>query len=77
MQIQVNGQSREVAENSTLTTLISDLALPAQRIAVELTRSVVRRSEWPTTELNEGDRIEVVHFVGGGAGADSSRLDVP
>ena len=77
MQIQVNGQSREVAENSTLTTLISDLALPSQRIAVELNRSVVRRSEWPTTELNEGDRIEVVHFVGGGAGADFSRSDVP
>jgi thiamine biosynthesis protein ThiS len=68
VQVQVNGESREVAENSTLTTLISDLALPAQRIAVELNRSVVRRSEWPTTELNEGERIEVVHFVGGGAG---------
>jgi thiamine biosynthesis protein ThiS len=67
VQVQVNGESREVDDHSTLTTLIADLALPAQRIAVELNRTVVHRSEWPTTELNEGDRIEVVHFVGGGA----------
>ena len=67
MQVQVNGESHEVAEDSTLTNLITDLALPAQRIAIELNRTVVRRSDWPSTELNEGDRIEVVHFVGGGA----------
>jgi thiamine biosynthesis protein ThiS len=67
VQVQVNGESREVDDHSTLTSLIADLALPAQRIAVELNRTVVHRSEWPTTELNEGDRIEVVHFVGGGA----------
>jgi len=67
VQVKVNGEPREVAEHSTLTNLITDLALPAQRIAVELNRTVVRRSDWPTTELNDGDRVEVVHFVGGGA----------
>jgi thiamine biosynthesis protein ThiS len=67
VQVQVNGETREVAEHTTLTSLITDLQFPAQRIAVELNRAVVRRSEWSTTELKEGDRIEVVHFVGGGA----------
>ena len=75
MQVYVNDESREVSEQSTLTSLIADLDLPSQRIAVELNRTVVRRSEWPTTELHEGDRVEVVHFVGGGATDFSSQGD--
>jgi thiamine biosynthesis protein ThiS len=75
VQVYVNGESREVSERSTLTSLIADLDLPAQRIAVELNRAVVRRSEWLTTELREGDRVEVVHFVGGGVTDFSSQGD--
>jgi thiamine biosynthesis protein ThiS len=41
--------------------------LPATRIAVELNREVVRRSDWSGTILHEDDRVEIVHFVGGGA----------
>jgi len=46
--------------------LITALDLPVARIAIELNREVVRRSDWGSTMLNDGDRIEIVHFVGGG-----------
>lgn len=66
MKIVVNGESREIAESNSLENLLSELALPEQRIAIELNRTVVRKKDWATTFINEGDRIEIVHFVGGG-----------
>lgn len=66
MRIQVNGESREVPPLATLADLIGDLSLEAARIAIELNQQVVRRAEWTQTLLSEGDRIEIVHFVGGG-----------
>lgn len=66
MVVQINGESREVREGSTLAGLISDLALTPARIAVELNQKVVRRDQWDETILSAGDRIEIVHFVGGG-----------
>ena len=65
MKVFVNGELREV-EISTLGDLITKLDLPAARIAIELNREVVRRSEWDSTMLKDEDRIEIVHFVGGG-----------
>ena len=55
-----------MADGSSLAQLMATLGLAPERIAIELNQSVVRRSEWAATELREGDRIEVVHFVGGG-----------
>ena len=66
MRIVVNGEAREFPEGLLLSDLINLLELPVQRIAVELNREVVRRAEWNTTLLNDEDRIEIVHFVGGG-----------
>ena len=66
MRVFVNGESREVQDNPSLAELISQLDLPAARIAVELNREVVRRSEWGGTMLRYDDRVEIVHFVGGG-----------
>lgn len=66
MWLLLNGERREVTDGSSLAQLIANLGLAPERIAIELNQSVVRRSEWTTTELREGDRIEVVHFVGGG-----------
>jgi thiamine biosynthesis protein ThiS len=62
----VNGESREVATGLTLAELVADLNLAVERVAVELNHTVVRRGDWATTTLEEGDRIEIVHFVGGG-----------
>ena len=65
MKVFVNGELKEV-EISTLAELITELDLPVARIAVELNRDVVRRSDWGSTMLKDEDRIEIVHFVGGG-----------
>ena len=67
MQIQVNGETREVADQSTVAGLIAALDLEPARVAVELNRNVVRRNVWAETNLHDGDRVEIVHFVGGGA----------
>ena len=65
MKIFVNGELRDV-NSSILGELIAELDLPVARIAVELNREVVRRSDWDSTMLKDDDRIEIVHFVGGG-----------
>lgn len=64
----LNGEKREVADGSSLAQLIDTLELAPERIAIELNQRVVRRGEWTTTELKESDRLEIVHFVGGGSG---------
>ena len=65
MKVFVNGEPREVIE-TTLAGLVTELDLPVARIAIELNRDVVRRSDWDSTMLKDEDRIEIVHFVGGG-----------
>ncbi len=66
MQVQINGEFRELREGQTLNELIAELALTPERLAIELNRQVVRRAQWTEIVLREGDRIEIVHFVGGG-----------
>lgn len=67
MRIVINGQERELAGSLTLAAAIEQLGFKPDRVAVELNRVIVRRQQWPETELREGDRLEIVHFVGGGA----------
>jgi thiamine biosynthesis protein ThiS len=71
--IQLNGESKEVLDRSTLNDLVSELSLPPARIAIELNKLVVRRDKWTQTTLAEGDRIEIVHFVGGGSGNELNK----
>ena len=68
MQILINGESRELPQSSIkLNELIEQLSLAPQRIAVEVNQKIVRRTEWENKSIHEGDRIEIVHFVGGGS----------
>ena len=68
MQVQINGETRELSQDRILLSeLISDLALVPQRIAVEVNRKLARRAEWDKLLIVDGDRIEIVHFVGGGS----------
>lgn len=67
MRVYVNGEARELSGPISLAELITQLDLPAARIAVELNLAVVRRHDWNTTVLKDEDRIEIVHFVGGGS----------
>ncbi|HEU4794704.1 MAG TPA: sulfur carrier protein ThiS [Pyrinomonadaceae bacterium] len=67
LRVYVNGEAREFSDPTSLAELITQLDLPAARIAVELNLAVVRRNDWGSTILKDGDRIEIVHFVGGGS----------
>ncbi|MEJ7847260.1 MAG: sulfur carrier protein ThiS [Pyrinomonadaceae bacterium] len=66
MNVIINGEKKDVPGEIDLEALLNHLSLPQQRIAIELNKAVVRRKDWQNTKLNEADRIEVVHFVGGG-----------
>ena len=67
MNIFLNGEVREVPENLTLSGLLEWLKLPSDRVAVERNREIAARSTWAETIIQPDDRLEVVHFVGGGA----------
>ena len=64
--IHLNGEARQVPEGLTLASLLDWLRLPADTLAVERNLGIVPRSQWTETTIGEGDRLEVVHFVGGG-----------
>jgi sulfur carrier protein len=66
MQIFVNGEPKDVEPGTTIAALVASLGLGAGPVAVERNRDVVPRAEHATTTLAEDDRLEVVHFVGGG-----------
>jgi thiamine biosynthesis protein ThiS len=62
----VNGNETDLPGGSRVTDLIAKLGLSPERLAVEINRKVIRRASWDSTTLSEGDRVEIVHFVGGG-----------
>ena len=64
--IALNGEDRRVPAGISLAALLRILALPPERVAVEHNRTIVPRARFDATMLAEGDRVEVVHFVGGG-----------
>lgn len=68
MQIQINGEKRDVPQGMALDALLRWLELPFDRIAVERNLNVVSRAQWAATPVELGDRIEVVQLVGGGNG---------
>ncbi len=64
--IRLNGETRDIEYGFDLARLLDHFELPKQRVAIELNGAVVRRADWSATPVSDGDRIEVVHFVGGG-----------
>ena len=66
MQITVNGDRREVPDDSTLSDLIDALQMPGRRFAVEVNEELVPRSEHATHPLRADDRVEIVQAIGGG-----------
>jgi sulfur carrier protein len=66
MKLIINGEDRSFENPLTLQGLVEQLGMKADRVAVELNRDIVPRDRWARTELVEGDRLEIVHFVGGG-----------
>lgn len=66
MTLTINGEGRDFNAISTLSELVAQLGMKPDRVAVELNRELVPRDRWPSTRLSDGDKLEIVHFVGGG-----------
>ncbi|MOA44651.1 Sulfur carrier protein ThiS [compost metagenome] len=66
MRIQLNGEAVELPEGQSVADLLAGLDLGGRRVAVELNLDIVPRSQHADTLLREGDRVEVVHAIGGG-----------
>ena len=66
MTLTINGESRDV-DAITLSELVAHLGMKPDRVAVELNRELIPRERWQATRLANGDKLEIVHFVGGGS----------
>jgi thiamine biosynthesis protein ThiS len=67
MQIQVNGQSRTANGGVTVADLLREMEIRPDRVAVEVNLEIVDRKEFDRRGLREGDRVEIISFIGGGA----------
>ena len=67
MIIHVNGESRGIGDGETVAALLHELEIRADRVAVELTLEILDRKDFETRGLREGDRVEILSFIGGGA----------
>ena len=66
MQIQLNGEMRQTESGTTIATLLACEGLAERRVAVEVNGAIVPRAQHPQHTLHEGDRVEIVHALGGG-----------
>ena len=73
MTLQINGEKREFPDALTVADLIESLGMKGDRVAIELNLNILPRERWASTELHHGDRLEIVHFVGGGKSPITNR----
>jgi sulfur carrier protein len=66
MNIQLNGESRDIPDNSTAQDLVEHLGLAGKRLAMEVNRDIVPRTQYSDHQLHDGDQVEIVHAIGGG-----------
>ncbi|MDQ3266072.1 MAG: sulfur carrier protein ThiS [Myxococcota bacterium] len=66
MKLTVNGEPREVQDGATVLSLLEELGVARERVAVEVNLEVVRRARHAEHPLRDGDHVEIVSFVGGG-----------
>ena len=66
MKVFINGETKEIVGEVSLIELLENFSLPHERIAVELNKEVVRKKDWQNILVKDADKIEIVHFVGGG-----------
>src|SRR5213592_4664069 len=70
IEIRLNGEAQELPASLNIVQLLEHFDLPKDRVAVERNRSIVPKTQWGSVGVNNGDELEVVHFVGGGSGND-------
>jgi thiamine biosynthesis protein ThiS len=66
MRLTVNGELFETSKPATITELLRELQIEPGKVAVEVNLSIIRKADYATFKLHEGDKVEVVKFVGGG-----------
>ena len=66
MKVFINGETKEIPNEVNLSELLKNLSLPSERIAIELNKEVVRKRDWENIKVAAADKIEIIHFVGGG-----------
>ena len=66
MTLMINGEARDLEGPTSLSALVASLGLDPRKVAVERNLEIVPRSAYGVTALCDGDRIEIVHFIGGG-----------
>ena len=66
MKILINGETKEISNELDLQELLTHFSLPLQNVAIELNKKVVRKKDWESIKVADGDKLEVIHFVGGG-----------
>ncbi len=66
MELIVNREAFRLSDEKTLRELLEELQIDPKRVVVEINLSIVRKSEYPTFRLHDGDKVEIVNFVGGG-----------
>ncbi len=64
--VSINGERKEVAADQSIATLLEELGISADTVAVELNKSIVRRRDWKATVVPNDSELEIVEFVGGG-----------
>lgn len=77
MLLHINGEQRDFPDGLTVSALVGQLGMKPDRVAVELNLEIVPRAQWETTMLKAGDKLEVVHFVGGGSTSSSVSQEEP
>ncbi|MCI0527629.1 MAG: sulfur carrier protein ThiS [Nitrospira sp.] len=66
MKIVLNGAAREVAETATVSSLLEELGIKPERVAIEINLQIIDRLDFKTTSFKAGDKVEIIGFVGGG-----------
>jgi len=64
--LEINGETRAIPLVSNLRELLNYLGIVEDRVAVEVNRKIIRRTDWESTTIGDHDRVEIVQYVGGG-----------
>ena len=66
VKIKVNGKTKNISENTNLLRMINSLKIPLKKVAIELNQEIIDKKKLKNIKLKKNDRIEIVHFIGGG-----------
>ena len=66
IKIKINGKIKSIAQNSNLSVVLKNLKIPLNKVAIELNEEIIDKKKINKIKLNKNDKIEIVHFIGGG-----------